>query len=572
MKLTKREWIKNIAIVFLVIMLILTFFSNTIMNRSLPEVNSQSITSGNIVTQVRGDGIIEAEDPYSVILDETRKVKSVPVKVDDIVEIGDTIYYLEGESGEELTKAKNDLETLKKEYNVALIENNITLAEAESIQKGVTTETSTILKALEEKDKEITALQKEVDELQKKSDELGKKINLSDYNTVDTTEETAAKKKAEEEYTAAQSLLSNYDKAKIKYKEDSDNYSKVNAQFLIIKQQFESADPSESDYYTLLQDYREAERANGDALEDKTSSMANLPTDEQYNSAKADAEAKKQKLAEAEKKLNDKSSSSDKEVNSLKIQKEENDSILKEKSAKLQDLDDARTQYSTEQKTRLALEEKYQEILKKENEVKDLEDKAIGGAITSPVAGKITALSYTAGEKIEAGSTVAVIQIEGKGYTLSFPVTDKQARSVNVGDEVSVVNNWFYDDVTANLVAIKPDKNSQKNGKLLVFSLVGESVQPGQSLTLSVGQKSSNYELIVPNSALREDNNGSFVLIVETKSTPFGSRYIAKRVDVEVIEKDDNNAAINGELFGYEYVITTSSKPLENGDQVKLAE
>lgn len=34
----RREWIKNAAIVFLVIMLILTFFSNTIMNYSLPEV------------------------------------------------------------------------------------------------------------------------------------------------------------------------------------------------------------------------------------------------------------------------------------------------------------------------------------------------------------------------------------------------------------------------------------------------------------------------------------------------------------------------------------------------------
>lgn len=572
MKLTKREWIKNIAIVFLVIMLILTFFSNTIMNRSLPEVNSQSITSGNIVTQVRGDGIIEAEDPYSVILDETRKVKSVPVKVDDIVEIGDTIYYLEGESGEELTTAKNDLETLKKEYNVALIENNITLAEAESIQKGVTTETSTILKALEEKDKEITALQKEVDELQKKSDELGKKINLSDYNTVDTTEEKAAKEKAQREFDAAEALLSSYETAKSTYKDCVEQYNLVHAEFLILEEQYNAADPADPGYSDLRDDYREAQKANAGAETAKNNATANLPTDEQINSAKNDVEAKRQKLAEAEKKYNDKNSSSDKEVNSLKIQKEENDSILKEKSAKLQDLDDARTQYSTEQKTRLALEEKYQEILKKENEVKDLEDKAIGGAITSPVAGKITALSYTAGEKIEAGSTVAVIQIEGKGYTLSFPVTDKQARSVNVGDEVSVVNNWFYDDVTANLVAIKPDKNSQKNGKLLVFSLVGESVQPGQSLTLSVGQKSSNYELIVPNSALREDNNGSFVLIVETKSTPFGSRYIAKRVDVEVIEKDDNNAAINGELFGYEYVITTSSKPLENGDQVKLAE
>ena len=36
-----REWVKNAAIVFLAVLLVLTFFSNTIMNRSLPEVATQ---------------------------------------------------------------------------------------------------------------------------------------------------------------------------------------------------------------------------------------------------------------------------------------------------------------------------------------------------------------------------------------------------------------------------------------------------------------------------------------------------------------------------------------------------
>ena len=32
----KREWVKTVAIIFLAVMLVLTFFSNTIMNHSLP--------------------------------------------------------------------------------------------------------------------------------------------------------------------------------------------------------------------------------------------------------------------------------------------------------------------------------------------------------------------------------------------------------------------------------------------------------------------------------------------------------------------------------------------------------
>ena len=43
-KVKKRGWIKNVAIIFLSVLLVLTFFSNTIMNHSLPEVSAQYVT------------------------------------------------------------------------------------------------------------------------------------------------------------------------------------------------------------------------------------------------------------------------------------------------------------------------------------------------------------------------------------------------------------------------------------------------------------------------------------------------------------------------------------------------
>ena len=56
----RRDWVKNAAIVFLTIMLILTFFSNTIMNYSLPEVAIQYIQSGTITSKVRGTGTVQS--------------------------------------------------------------------------------------------------------------------------------------------------------------------------------------------------------------------------------------------------------------------------------------------------------------------------------------------------------------------------------------------------------------------------------------------------------------------------------------------------------------------------------
>ena len=50
----RKDWIKNLAILFLSIMLVLTFFSNTIMNYSLPQVATQYVQQGDISPKVRG--------------------------------------------------------------------------------------------------------------------------------------------------------------------------------------------------------------------------------------------------------------------------------------------------------------------------------------------------------------------------------------------------------------------------------------------------------------------------------------------------------------------------------------
>ena len=52
-KVSKREWVKTAAIIFLAILLVLTFFSNTIMNATLPEVAAQQIEGGTINAKIR---------------------------------------------------------------------------------------------------------------------------------------------------------------------------------------------------------------------------------------------------------------------------------------------------------------------------------------------------------------------------------------------------------------------------------------------------------------------------------------------------------------------------------------
>ena len=90
----RKEWVKNAAIVFLIILLLLTFFSNTIQNYSLPEVATQYVESGSITAKIRGMGVVESGDPYNVKIKEVRQVSSVEVKVGDKVEKGQVLCYL----------------------------------------------------------------------------------------------------------------------------------------------------------------------------------------------------------------------------------------------------------------------------------------------------------------------------------------------------------------------------------------------------------------------------------------------------------------------------------------------
>ena len=75
-KAKKREWVKNVAIILLAVLLVLTFFSNTIMNRNLPEVATQYVSDGTINAKVRGTGTVQANGTHVVKAEQTREIRA----------------------------------------------------------------------------------------------------------------------------------------------------------------------------------------------------------------------------------------------------------------------------------------------------------------------------------------------------------------------------------------------------------------------------------------------------------------------------------------------------------------
>jgi len=211
----------------------------------------------------------------------------------------------------------------------------------------------------------------------------------------------------------------------------------------------------------------------------------------------------------------------------------------------------------------------WQQIQKAQEKLDDL----LGGeeaTVTAKVAGTIQTLDASPGDTKKKDDVIATIEAPDMGYTMSFSVTNDQANRLRVGDTGTVSNFYWGSEITATLRSIQIDQKNPQTNKLLTFDLSG-NVTSGTELTVSVGQKSANYDVIIPSSSVRTDANGTYVLKLESKNSPLGNRYLARRVPVEVLAVDDTNSAVSAELSYGDYVITSSSSPLKNGQLVRLA-
>ena len=660
----RREWVKNAAIIFLTIMLLLTFFSNTIMNYSLPEVATQYVQTGTITAKVRGTGKVEASDPYNVIAKESRVITSVAVKQGDIVEKDQVIYYLEESESDELMKAEQELEDLELNYMKGLFGANVSPEVITKVANGNIDSFSQLQAKVTDMQNRLEAAKKRVEECQKNVDDLTLQSTKDTNNAgVSTKNEELTKDQATTDLTEAQNrfekdkaatiaslnaqiteltsqisdlekLLSNaeasagsgtttgtgggnntstsssssYDGHRKKAIESLKKTVNVILKGLSkpelgdvglteIEDAYKGvydAIKDNKDYQTLIADYN-ATHMLIDNIEQNAKDVNNLYANNQtlLSKKKADLANLQKQLAEvqaitassdggvqdAQNRLNQ-ANRNILEITTANSQTSvawqnrlaDANAALKNAQAVYDLLKEEQTSLAADINAELDLSKTNKDIQKKKEEIEKLKEKSMGSAVKAPVAGTITTVKYVAGETTQPEDVMAVIQPEGKGFTLSISVTNEQAKKVQIGDMAELQNSWYYEDARVMLSAIKPDPDNPGTNKLLVFDVSGSTIQADQSLSISVGQRSQEYELVVPNSAIREDNDGKFILTVESKSSPLGNRYIATRVGVEVLASDDNNSAISAPLYGWEYVITTSTKPVEAGKQVRLAD
>lgn len=563
----RREWVKNAAIIFLSVMLVLTFFSNTFMNYSLPEVAAQYVQSGTITAKIRGTGTVESGDPYNVKITETRTISSVLVKTGDKVEKGDPLLLLEDKESKELKDAQAALDKAMLDFELALLSGDISNTAYTNVQTGQIASVGTYQSRIVAAEAEIDKWQKQVDEATTAINQLKTaQVNVEAGGAPDTSSEQAKVAEAQAALNndwvkIAKDKISEWQAAKAacdatieKYEEwilsssVSGNEGYPNQ---VPEDEYNVAKTNRATYQRLIKEKQDQINADPAAVT-------------AYNN-------KVNALAEANKKLAEKQNSKTNTTSSLTVQTQNWQNELDSRNEKLKAAQDFKAQLLKDISTELNLDYQLDSLKKQRDDIAKLQENAVGASIEAPISGTITGVTVKAGDEAQPDTALVTMQPEGKGFTMSFSVTNDQAKRLSVGDKADLVNSWRYSDMDITLASIKPDTTDPGQKKLLTFDITGDEVTPGQSLNVSVGQKSANYDLIVPNSAIREDSNGKFILIVESKSSPLGNRYVATRVDVEVLASDDTQSAVSGALYGYEFVITTSTQPVEAGKLVRLA-
>lgn len=553
----KREIIKTVIIIFLAVLLVLTFFSNTIMNRSLAEITSERTSSGKLTERIRGSGMVMSNQSWDVTVEGNKTVEAINCKNGKEVKKGDVLLTVSAGDNEALTAAEDALAALELDYQKAIL----------TPAADYSSENQAIKNARED---------------------LQAAIAKRDAAVAGQSGVRAAKEKYEEDkkqsayYTKLQTKLQTVIAAI-----DSDEYSMAPAEYtndiLGIKSE---ADTAESDYNASCAIYTALSAEGSTATEaEMTAAREDMEAKETArNEAREKYETEKYELREdISGKLAEAETEAEWYAAQVTAYESENtgmgmsiDDLNADVTAKQRLLEDqinalSKTQKSDENSKKmndLDLSAKKREIDKAREKVNKLKSETGSADIIAKYSGVVTNLSAKVGDTTLPDVPLMTIDLAEEGYTVEISVEADKAKKIKKGTAAEVVNNWFG-GIDAVVTDIKSDSVAGSKNKIIVFSVTGD-VDSGSFIELSIPCGGGNYDSIVPKNAVGHDNNGDFVLTVVSKNSPLGNRYYAERVAVEVLASDETSCAVSGNLGYGEYIITASSKPIEPKDQVRM--
>ena len=581
----RRSRVVKAMVAFVAVLALLTFFSNTLMNLTIPKVMGAYASRGNLSYSNSARGTITVENQTEVKGLEGRTVDQVKVTNYDTVQAGDTILTLKPiEESEDLQSKRDRLKQLEREaeydsrtdnsmdftsYYDSINMAKATLSDAEDTLYAVQNKD-----AVEEENKQIineesvkevslkatvTEAAKTVEDIQKQIDAIDASIaplqaQIDVYTALGTPTPTPRTDAPETTEPAATEPETPVPEGATATPTPSPSPAPVYDE--------DGLDPTSPTYEMekLMLKIRQYE-------DQKTALQSQL------ESAQTRLDEASAELAECQGKIKDAQA----EIDALKQLPSEaaaQNAVTTAKNAvntAQKALSDAQTAAGiTEDKARDTAEDREEEIAKLKKQIEELEKQAKVTEIKAPVGGYIYNIAVASGDALTAKTFVTYIIPEtDRVCSVSFKFSSQAAQSIHVGMDLEITSGFIQG---CTVQSIKPDPDNPRANKIVKCMVAGNDAWPGEEITVNAGRGNDNYKCVVPSSAVSEDNNGHFIYVIVGSSTPLGDKYTVKRVDVSIEATDGAATAIKGEgLDKYDVMIVVrAEKPLEDGQRVRL--
>lgn len=542
---------------FLILMFLLTILSRAADSLTIAKVTASAATGGVISHNIETDGNITPNKDIAISTSADIKVASVEATEGKTVKKGDVLIQLDMDDLKtKLLKAQKDLAVAQatasdKKANEAIEADN----KARSLERSYEDYNQTISDA----DDAVSKAKDNMSEAWKAYNDY-KKNNNNNSDDADTTVSDSLQKTVEEKQEA-------YDKA-VDELDGVEKDIEAEVQEEIIKIQNDKG-------VKLSQAEKQDIRETVNALPENVSLLKNA-NDKVDKAKDALSEAENALSAYNEQQNNNSSASYDEQLKALyddyKSKEEAYDEAIKQRKSTIQSadrsLEDANTPESVDTASALTENDDLQEKQLAVDKLQKVMD--AGGKVTAPSDGLVTKVNVTTGEATTEDTAIRISD-QSAGYKFTATLDKSDAKFLAKDDKVTLDlgNGTSVEGLKIQSIDVsQEDKNSYE----LTVSIPAKVKKIGTIATLKVEKASKKYDTCVPLTALHSDGDKYYVYVINEKDTILGTETAVDKVQVEILDKNNEQAAIDGAFSWDQKFVLTSSKTLRDGDRVRLLE
>jgi len=185
--------------------------------------------------------------------------------------------------------------------------------------------------------------------------------------------------------------------------------------------------------------------------------------------------------------------------------------------------------------------------------------------VASPISGVVSAKDVKVGE-IASSQSGSVTVIDSSSMIAQISVPDIIIRKIQVGQTVSVSINAIKDKSVSGVIdMISPNSDSKDNSYLVKVKIDNpqSDLTAGMFIKISLPAENKNNILMVPNEAIRIENNVNYLYVVKDG--------MVKKLAVTVGISNNKNTEVAGNISEGMDIIIEGQSFLNEGEKVNIA-